>query len=514
MTEFDIPWLQPETLPAITETLDESPFQLTAFDTGAAAYVPVVPEAHDVDVIAPPQRAAHSMPEASTPAVQPRLYLRIENIPAMAVEFGGVTMHFTAHRGGRPGTSLPAIGYDANPIFEQQVTEPNGHETVEGVRSETPGQGSLVWADRDAERTLTVTNVGNSAEDATPAYEDPPLTKAIADAVDRRDWTHVLQLAIQVGWHDQARLTNLLFFSRHPELGHRRLDPKQNKQDRALADEWNQILVAEVKPAIQNAAQDTALQVAGTVVTERDSQFSGENGAKFTKLVVWAANEVNIDPGFLAAVLLAEVGSADHYLSSGEVSSFFTGTDSFLAQSAQLRANVPAFTQVHFDETKTVTNINEHGNEVTSVFFRTGRDAALATAVYLKWGEIKVIRGARKHGGDFEALSIPTRFVLTRIAMAAGHGGISLDGDWVWFKRIGDKVVEARAGEPGAFLVGVAPSLFRVLNGQDILVRNWEPHGDPAHDSHIAHRNATILAAQAIHFDDWFFRPLKLGVQP
>ena len=126
MAEYDIPWLQPEILPATTENLDESPFQLMAFETDGPNEVPVVPEARDVDVVAPPYRASRAMPETPTPTVQPCLYLRIDNIPTMAVEFNGVTMHFTAPRGGRSIASHPAIGYDANPAFEQEGFTPKG----------------------------------------------------------------------------------------------------------------------------------------------------------------------------------------------------------------------------------------------------------------------------------------------------------------------------------------------------------------------------------------------------
>jgi V8-like Glu-specific endopeptidase len=387
-------------------------------------------------------------------------------------------------------------------------------ETEEGVAGEAPAEWAMEWADTEGQSPLSFAGAEESEEDIALEYDTPPMTQAISDAVDQRDWPRVLELAMQVGWHDENQLTNLLFFSRHPELDRRPLDPKKNKEDRKLAAEWNQVLVKEVRPAIQKAVEDSALQVSGHFVAERDPELSGEKGKKFKELVAWAAREVDMDPGFLAAVLLAEVGSASPYLRSGEVSSFFTGTDDFFTQRAQLRANVPAFSQIHFDERKKTTSINEHGREVTTIPYRTGKDAALATAVYLKWGKIKLRQAMRKNGGDFEALPVATRFVLVRIAMAAGHGGISPDGDLIWFKKKGNKLVKAQPGEAGAFLLGVARSLDRVLKGEDILVRNWEPRKDPTKDSHITHRNATILASQATHLGDWFFRAPALGIQP
>jgi hypothetical protein len=109
---------------------------------------------------------------------------------------------------------------------------------------------------------------------------------------------------------------------------------------------------------------------------------------------------------------------------------------------------------------------------------------------------------------------VATRFVLVRIAMAAGHGGISPDGDLIRFKKRGNALVQVQSGEAGGILLGVARSLDRVLKGEDILVRNWEPRKDPTNDSHVTHRNATILASQAIHLGEWFFRTPPQGVQP
>jgi hypothetical protein len=345
-------------------------------------------------------------------------------------------------------------------------------------------------------------------------YDTPPMTGVISDAVDKKNWPRVLELAMQVGWHDENQLTNLLFFSRHKELDRRKLEPRKNIVDQKLVQEWSQILVKEVRPAIQKAAEDSNLEVSGHFVAERDPQLSGEKGGKFKEVVAWAAKEVDMDPGFLAAVLLAEVDSASPYLSPGEVRSFFTGTDDFFEQRAQLRANVPAFSQVHFDERRKTTNINEHGRQVTTIPYKTGRDAALATAVYLKYGEIKLRRAAQRNGGNFDTLPVATRFVLTRIAMAAGHGGISPEGDLIRFKKKGGQFVRAKPGETGGILFGVAHSLDRVLKGEDILIRNWEPRKDPTNDSHITHRNATILASQAMHLGGWFFHAQPLGIQP
>jgi hypothetical protein len=126
---------------------------------------------------------------------------------------------------------------------------------------------------------------------------------------------------------------------------------------------------------------------------------------------------------------------------------------------------VPAFSKVRFDESKKTTNRNEHGRLVTTVPFKSGRDAALATAVYLKYAEIKLRKAAQKNGGNFDALPVETRFALVRLAMTTGHGGISPHGDLIRFKKKGDKWVAVKKGESGGRLVGVASRLERVLKG-------------------------------------------------
>jgi hypothetical protein len=316
-------------------------------------------------------------------------------------------------------------------------------------------------------------------------------------------WGKALDMSIEAGQRDERELANLIFFEQNPQLPRTKLDPK-SKEFKKLGQQWNAILQKEVRPAIQRASTDFELEVKGDLVAERDPQFAGTNGKKFQELVRWVAAEVDINPGFLAAVLLAEVGSASHYLNPGQVSSFFTGTDDFLAQRKQLKENVPAFAKIGFDSSQNLTNINETNRTVKTVLFNTGKDAALATAVYLKYAEIKLRNGAAANGGDFDKFPPQVRFALNRIAMAAGHGGLTLQGELLWFIRSGGKSKVVKQGTKGAVLVGVAVWLNRVLKGEDILVRGWGGRQFP-NTSRITSRNATILVAQALHLSDWFF---------
>ena len=378
---------------------------------------------------------------------------------------------------------------DAQPDAEEleAVTE------IELTEVEAPRLGAITGPAPGAE------------EDLTDAEFDPAAVPTnVSDALAKKDWPLALSLAIRAGWHDENELANLIFFTRHPELPNQSLDRKHPKYTQ-LSGEWTAILRSEVRPAIHTASEDASLKVSGRYVAERDPQFSGETGRRFKELVDWAAKEVDIPPGLLAAVLLAEWDDRSLYLGSAAVSSFVSGTDDFFAQRGQLAKNVPAVSKVRFDPSQNTTDVNEHGRTVVTTQFKSGKDATLATAVYLKYAEIKLRKAAEKNGGDFDALARETRFVLVRIAMAAGHGGISPAGELIRFKKKLGNWVPVTKGESGGVLFGVASSLDRVLKGEDILVRADEARTDPTNSGRATHRNATILAAQAMHLSDWFF---------
>jgi hypothetical protein len=325
----------------------------------------------------------------------------------------------------------------------------------------------------------------------------------IDQALKAKNWGKALELAIEAGQHDGVELTNLIFFAQNPQLPRGPLDPKA-KNFKALSGQWRTIQIKDVQSAIERMSVDNDLAVHGKFVAERDPQFWGANGKTFRDIVESVASEVDLNPGFLSAVLLAEVGSAAPYLKQGPVSSFFTGTDDFFAQRHRLETYVPAFANVHFDKTKTFENINETGRKVKSILFDTGKDAARATAVYLAYARLKLQAAAKTNGGDFDTLPVQVQFALMRIAMAAGHGGIELNGNFVWFLKKGGTSKQVKAGTKGAVLVGVAKWLYRVLKGEDIFVRDWTGRTFPK-TAKATSRNATILVAQALHLSDWHF---------
>ena len=99
------------------------------------------------------------------------------------------------------------------------------------------------------------------------------LPPEISAALDGRDWPLALKLAIQAGWRDQNKLTDLIFFARHPELPPKKLDPKGPKF-RQLSGEWSRILDQEVKPAIQGEADSHEGGSSGLVALVSDASVS------------------------------------------------------------------------------------------------------------------------------------------------------------------------------------------------------------------------------------------------
>lgn len=308
------------------------------------------------------------------------------------------------------------------------------------------------------------------------------LSKGIADAVRNKEWPLALKVAIEEGWRDHNKLTSLLFYARHPELEGRLLDP-DDPQDRGLRREWINIRDDEVWPAIQRAAKNADLVVSGNDVTQWDQKFWDKSGKEFKSLVEWAAKEVDINPGLLAATLLAEESERKIYLTKARVSSYHVGVDDFYERRGKLKEKVPAYTKVGWNKKqKPEVHLNDAKNnrrEVKTIRFDSGRDGLLASAVYLKYGEIVLREEATRLGKDFDALPVETRLALIRIAFAGG---------------------------PGA----AKTFLGKVLEEEDILVREDIPL-----KKYQTQRNATIRAAQAMHLSEWVFGvPTKVTIEP
>ncbi|MFZ0134394.1 MAG: trypsin-like peptidase domain-containing protein, partial [Desulfobacterales bacterium] len=319
----------------------------------------------------------------------------------------------------------------------------------------------------------------DSAETGYEFDTPPTVSNDITEALKSKDWALALKLAIEAGWRDENNLTNIIFFARHPELPKERLDPKDPAY-KQLSAEWKKILDEDIWKAIKVSAENTDLAVSGEEVTDHHrSFFRGKSGKRLKKLVEDAAREASLNPGLLGTIMMAETRRPLSYLSSEKVSSYHIGCDDFFEARAAIKARVPAYAKIKWDrKQKPVEHLNDARTNprlVKTILFDSGSDAALATAVYVKFREVRLKEIAAELGKDFDSLPLPTRFALTRISMAAGTGGAT-------------------------------PYLKDALNGVDIFVRQAIPVR-----AYQTKRNATVRTAQAMHLSDWIF---GIAVEP
>jgi hypothetical protein len=306
-------------------------------------------------------------------------------------------------------------------------------------------------------------------------FDPSVIPKDVADALGKPkpDWPLALKLAIRAGWRDENELTNLIFFARHPELSpENQLDPKDPKFTQ-LSGEWTKILNEEVWKAIQVSAENTDLVVSGEEVADHHRFFWGKSGKRLKQLVEGTAREVDLNPGLLGTIMMAETRRPRSYLSTEKVSSYDIGADDFYEASAAIKARVPAYAKVKWDKNQApVVHYNDakkKPRKVKTILFDSGPDAVLATAVYVKFYEVRLREVAAELKGAFDSLPLATRFALTRMAMAAG-------------------------------IQGVKPFLKDALKGVDIFVRKAIPVR-----AYQTKRNATVRTAQAMHLSDWIF---------
>jgi subtilisin family serine protease len=317
-----------------------------------------------------------------------------------------------------------------------------------------------------------VVTTGTSNSPSSDAEFDPTqIPKDVSDALQSKDWPRALQLAIDAGWRDPNDLTDLIFFARHPELAAGKLNTKDPKY-KTLSAEWASLLQNDIWKAIQTASENTALAVSGAEVVDEDRFFWGSSGKRFKQLVEDCARDTDLNPGLLGTIMMAETRDPFSYLSSDKIDSYYIGIDDFYEARAAIAKRVPAYAKVGWDKTQTPrTHLNDAitPREVKSIDLDSGRDGALAIAVYIKFHEVRLREIAKDNRGDFDALSAETRFALTRAAMAAGTGGAT--------KLLTD-----------------------ALAGKDIMVRKAIPV-----KIYQTQRNATVRAAQALHLSDWIF---------
>jgi hypothetical protein len=349
-------------------------------------------------------------------------------------------------------------------VTRAQFSNPHGGDLYEAIGISEAEASTL---DNDRENRLAIPFEPSLEEVLDPSA--PP--KDVADALTAKKWALALSLAIQAGVRDENELANLIFFAKHPELPRVSMDP-QNPKFKQLSGEWLQILNEDVWTAIQASSDNPSLAVSGAEVADIDRFFWGTSGKRLKQLVAGAAKDVELNSGLLGTIMMAETRRPMSYLSTEKVSSYHIGTDDFFEARDAIAVRVPAFAKVKWEKTQSpIVHLNDATTprEVKTIFFDSGPDAALATAVYIKFREVRLREISTELKGDFDRLPIETRFALTRMAMAAGTAGAT-------------------------------PFLKDALAGKDVMVRKPLPV-----KIYQTQRNATVRTAQAMHLSEWIF---------
>jgi hypothetical protein len=99
------------------------------------------------------------------------------------------------------------------------------------------------------------TNVGlaQSADASTAPSSSGSAFQQIQNALMSGQWYLALTLAVLTGLRDENKLTNMVFFARHPERGGRKLEKSETGFAR-LSQEWVDIRNSIVRPFLQKSA--------------------------------------------------------------------------------------------------------------------------------------------------------------------------------------------------------------------------------------------------------------------
>ncbi len=163
------------------------------------------------------------------------------------------------------------------------------------------------------------------------------------------------------------------------------------------------------------------LNIDPKVLASEDAEFDGPEGQKFKERIEDAAKKVQLDPGLLAAALLAEESRNTFTKSSGEENTFHIGADDFLEKMSAIKKEIPAAEGL--EVIPIVVNVNEQRRKVTTGKFKA-EDAVLVDAVYLKFGELQVRKAFTALGSDFDTLTPELKFAFTRLAMNPGKDSV------------------------------------------------------------------------------------------
>jgi hypothetical protein len=225
-----------------------------------------------------------------------------------------------------------------------------------------------------------------------------------------------------------------------------------------------------------------------------DKHFEGPSGALFKTRVADAAKEVGLNPGLLAANLLAEHTTTKSYTKrTGEVEGWTIGTDYYKDRKAAIERVVPAARKIK--PIRYEPHTNELNQFIPEVPVFKAEDAVLASAVYLKYAEEEVRRIMSSMGGSLERLPVEYQFALTRYALNAGVGRLQLRVmEFLGMTRRHGHYVQNRTSK------------------EFIQYKPWKlRHGLEQFSRHKPQRAATAHTAQAIHISQKIFGIIPTG---
>lgn len=225
-----------------------------------------------------------------------------------------------------------------------------------------------------------------------------------------------------------------------------------------------------------------------------DHYFAAGDGAILRKRIEEAAEQVDINPGLLAASMLAEE-KGRYTRSSGTIDGWDIGTDDYKEREHELKTRIPAANGIK--PVRYESHTNEETRAIAQVPVFEAKDAVLAAAVYLKHGELKARDACFAMGASFDRLPVEERFALTRYAVNAGPGAVR--------KRIGQLLGMTRTRRGGKYIQNRKPYEF-------LQFKPWKlKRGLEQFNRHLPQRAATAHSAQAIHLSQVIFgvNPLK-----
>jgi hypothetical protein len=222
-----------------------------------------------------------------------------------------------------------------------------------------------------------------------------------------------------------------------------------------------------------------------------DKYFEGAKGALLKTRIETEAGKVGLNPGLLASTMFAEDKVSSYTKGTGEVDGVDIGVDDYKERKVRIERRVPAARNLK--PTRYDAYTNENGRLIPEVPYFKAADAVLATAVYLKYGELMVRDALFEMGGSFDRLPIEYRFALTRYAMNTGPGAVrsrAMEMLGITLQR--GKYIHSRTGK----------DFFDYKSGS--IKQRVEQF-----NRHHPRRAATVHTAQAIHLSEKIF-----GINP